>query len=191
MWLSDRNTAIPEANNALVLGPNLAKVFFANLPVDWSALDELRQRDVMQEMDQPIKWYELKTAVKSWHKVESRDQTRYHQMPSNRSMMTTYFTFLTSPTTTGWRKLIFMSGTKSKLCQYQKVETYPIPKKWRGVTLVDIWAKIFNSILCGRAFKIMKAHGVKYQFFSPLEVGCPDGTYITTTTYPSGLILQS
>ena len=55
------------------------------------------------------------------------------------------------------------------------------PKKWCGFTLTDIWAKIFSSILCGCAFKIIKAHGVKYQFGSTSGMGCQDGRFTFKT----------
>ena len=56
MWLTDRNTTTTDADNSLVLGPYFAKVFCANLTFDWSILTEVRQIDVMQEIDQPISW---------------------------------------------------------------------------------------------------------------------------------------
>ena len=40
------------------------------------------------------------------------------------------------------------------------------PNKWRGVNLMDIGSKIFSSLLCKRLFRIIKKHGVKYQFGS-------------------------
>ena len=46
------------------------------------------------------------------------------------------------------------------------------PNKFRSITLIDIGDKIFSSILCGCALKIIKAHGVKYQFGSTPGVGC-------------------
>ena len=45
------------------------------------------------------------------------------------------------------------------------------PNTLHGVTLMDIGAKIFSRILCGRAFNIIKAHGVKYHFGSTSGVG--------------------
>ena len=63
MKLPYRNTATADAKNSLVLGQHFAKVFCANLPVDWFALDEVIQIDVIQEIYQPISWYELKAAV--------------------------------------------------------------------------------------------------------------------------------
>ena len=50
------------------------------------------------------------------------------------------------------------------------------PNKWRGFTLIDIGSKIFSSILCTRLFKIIRKHGVTYQFCSTPVVGCQDGS---------------
>ena len=63
MRLPDGNTAKTDAQNAYVLGPQFSKVFCADRPIGWSALDEVRQRDVTQEIYQPISWDELKAAV--------------------------------------------------------------------------------------------------------------------------------
>ena len=46
---------------------------------------------------------------------------------------------------------------------------------------MDIGAKVFSSLICKRSFKIIKKHGVKYQFvFSP-GVGCQHGTFTIKT----------
>ena len=42
---------------------------------------------------------------------------------------------------------------------------------------MDIGAKVFSSLICKRLFKIIKEHGVKYQFGSSPGVGCQDGTF--------------
>ena len=46
---------------------------------------------------------------------------------------------------------------------------------------MDIGAKVFSSLICKRLFKIIKKHGVKYQFGSSLGVGCQDGTFTIKT----------
>ena len=46
--LTDGNTATTDAKNYLVPGPHFAKLFCADHPVEWSALYEVRQRDVMK-----------------------------------------------------------------------------------------------------------------------------------------------
>ena len=42
---------------------------------------------------------------------------------------------------------------------------------------MDIGSKIFSSILCTRLFKIIRKHGVKYQFGSTPGVGCQDDRF--------------
>ena len=42
---------------------------------------------------------------------------------------------------------------------------------------MDIGAKVFSSLICKRFFKIIKKHGVKYQFGSSPGVRCQDGTF--------------
>ena len=42
---------------------------------------------------------------------------------------------------------------------------------------MDIGKKIYSSIMCGRLFKIISKHGVKFQFGSTPGVGYQDGTF--------------
>ena len=51
-----------------------------------------------------------------------------------------------------------------QLVPFLKIGDLSDPNKWRGVTLMDIGSKIFSSILCTRLFKIIRKHGVEYQF---------------------------
>ena len=63
MRIPDGSTATTETENSLVLGTNFFKVFCSDRPIDWYVLDEVRQREFMQEIDQPISWDELKAVV--------------------------------------------------------------------------------------------------------------------------------
>ena len=51
------------------------------------------------------------------------------------------------------------------------------PTKWIGVTLMYIRNNIYSSIMCGRLFKIINKHGVKYQFGYTPGVGCHERTF--------------
>ena len=42
---------------------------------------------------------------------------------------------------------------------------------------MDIGSKVFSSLICKILFKIIKKHGVKYQFGYSPGVGCQDGTF--------------
>ena len=55
------------------------------------------------------------------------------------------------------------------------------PNKWIGVNLMDIGSKVFSSLICKMLFKIIRKHGVKYQFWSSPGVGCQDGTFTIKT----------
>ena len=46
---------------------------------------------------------------------------------------------------------------------------------------MDIGDKVFSSLIYKRLFKIIKKHGVKYQFGSSPGVGCQDGTVTIKT----------
>ena len=46
---------------------------------------------------------------------------------------------------------------------------------------MEIGNKIYSSIMCGRLFKIISKHGVKYQFESTPGVVCQDGTFTIKT----------
>ena len=46
---------------------------------------------------------------------------------------------------------------------------------------MDIGSKVFSIILCARLFKVIKKHGVKYQFGSTPGVGCQDGKFTIKT----------
>ena len=46
---------------------------------------------------------------------------------------------------------------------------------------MDIEANVFSSLICKRLFKIIKKHGVKYQFGSSPGVGCQDDTFTIKT----------
>ena len=46
---------------------------------------------------------------------------------------------------------------------------------------MDLGSKNFSSILCTRLFKIIEAHGVRYQFGSTPGVVCQDGSFTIKT----------
>ena len=75
----------------------------------------------------------------------------------------------------------FTEWNEGQLVLVPKSKYLSDPKKWRGVTLMDIGSKIFSSILCTRLFKIIRKHGVKYQFGLTPGVGCQDGRFTIKT----------
>ena len=181
MQLLYGNTTTTDVDNALVLGPHFAKVFCANLPVEWFALYEVRKIDAMQEIYQPISWDEIKTTVT---KLINDKAPGLNKVPPNafKALNDDKLTQLLECFNKYWiEENDFDQWHKVQIAPVPKIGYLSNPKKWRGVTLMDIGEKIFSIILCGRAFKIIKAHEVKYQFASTPGVGCQDGSFTLKT----------
>ena len=47
--------------------------------------------------------------------------------------------------------------------------------------LMDLCSKIFSSVMNGRAFKLLDAHGTHFQFGGTPELGCRDGLFVLKT----------
>ena len=46
-----------------MLGPHFEKVFSKHRPIEWKMIIEIKQRQTMHELNKPISWAELKTAI--------------------------------------------------------------------------------------------------------------------------------
>ena len=125
----------------------------------------------MQEIDQPILWYELKAAVK---KLTNYREQGLNKIPPN------VFKPLNDDNLTHLLKISnnylleetdFDEWHKGQILPVPKIRNLYDPNKWRGLTLMNIGAKMFSSILCGCELNIIKSRGVKYQFGSTPGVG--------------------
>jgi hypothetical protein len=46
---------------------------------------------------------------------------------------------------------------------------------------MDVCSKIFSSIMNGHAFKLLNAHGTRFQFGGTPTLGCRDGLFVLKT----------
>ena len=135
----------------------------------------------MQEIDQPILWYELKAAVTKL--TNDRDQG-LNKVPPN------VFKALNDENLTQLLRILnnylleetdFDEWHKGQIVPVPKIGNLFDPNKWRGFTLTNIRANMFRSILCGCALNIIKSCGVKYQFGSTPGVGWQNGRFTRKT----------
>ena len=63
MRLSTGKLATTDKENAEVLGPHFEKVFNKHRPIEWEVINKIKQRQTMHELNKPILWAELKTAI--------------------------------------------------------------------------------------------------------------------------------
>ena len=78
-------------------------------------------------------------------------------------------------------RLDYLEWHKSQVIPVPKSGDPYDPKKWIGLNLMDIGAKVFRSMMCKRVFKINNLHGVKYQFGSSPGFGCQCGLFTLKT----------
>ena len=59
MWPPNRELETTDTENVSVFGPRFQRVFNNHIPIYWSMLENIKQRDVMDKLDQTILWYEI------------------------------------------------------------------------------------------------------------------------------------
>ena len=60
MCLPNGKLATTDAENASIFGPYFHRVFNSHRPIDWPVVDKMKQIDVIEELDHPISWDEIK-----------------------------------------------------------------------------------------------------------------------------------
>ena len=63
MRLSTGKLATTDKENTEVLGQHFKKVFNNHRPIEWHVIDKIKQLQTMYELNEPITWAELKTAI--------------------------------------------------------------------------------------------------------------------------------
>ena len=63
MRLPTGKLATTDKENAEVLGTHFEKVFNNHRLIEWEVINEIKQRQTMNELNNPISWAELKTAI--------------------------------------------------------------------------------------------------------------------------------
>ena len=72
--------AATDKDNEEVLEPHFGKVFINHHPIEWNLIDEIKQRQTMYELNEPISWAELKTAIA---KLANDKATGLNKVPPN------------------------------------------------------------------------------------------------------------
>ena len=169
--------ASADAENSSVMGPHFKKVYTNHQQVVWDNLDAIPQRSEMIELDSEITWEELQQAIS---KLRNGKAPGLNDVPPDalNSLTKNNLANLLEHLNSFWHKEVeFEECHKGRVVPVLKSGNLSDPDKWRGVTLMDIGSKHFSSILCTRLFKIIEAHGVRYQFGSTPGVGCQDGIF--------------
>jgi hypothetical protein len=52
-----------------------------------------------------------------------------------------------------------------------------ITNKWRGIMLMDMFSKVFLSVMTAQAFALLDKHGRRFHYGGTPEIGCRDGLF--------------
>ena len=179
--LPSAKLATTDAENASIMDPHFEKVYTNHREIDWPVLLGIEQRSTLWELDASISWEELRKAIV---KLANEKSPELNDIPPDAfkaltdENLRTLLAFLNS----FWDDEVnFDEWHEGQMVPVPKSGNLSDPNKWRGVTLMDLGSKIFSSIMCTHLFRIIDAHGVKYEFGSMQGVGCQDGSFTINT----------
>ena len=167
--------------NMSVFGPHFERVYNNHRPVDFSILNEIPQRPTLLDIDSPITFDEVNTAI---NKLKNGKSPGLNGIPPkaykamNGTMRKRVHQYIFD----------FFEGHED-YNEWHLSQCVPVPKsgslsdpnKWRGVMLMDVCSKVFSSVMNGRAFRLLDLHGTKFQFGGTPTIGCQDGLFTLKT----------
>ena len=182
MKLPSGALASTDKENASIFGPHLEKVYNAKRPVDWDYVKKMKKREKIWSLNDQISWGEFKQAIANltYDKAAGLNKVSPNAIKALADDNLTYlFEFCKSIFA---EEKDYREWHESQVCPLPKAgKDATDPNNWRGICLMDMGAKVFSSIMCKRAFKLIHKYGVKYQFGSTPKVGCQDGTFCIKT----------
>jgi hypothetical protein len=181
MKMANGKPATNGKENMAVFGPHFERVFNNHRPVDPTILDEIPQHPILHEIDSPITFDKVNTAI---NKLKNGKSSGLNGIPpeaykamnvATRRRIHEYATafFEGDADYEGWHA--------SQCVPVPKSGNLSDPNKWRGVMLMDVCCKIFSSVMNGRAFHLLELHGTRFQFGGTPTLGCQDGLFTLKT----------
>ncbi len=181
MKMADGKIATNGKENMAVFGPHFERVFNNHRPVNLTILTDVPQRPTLHDLDLPITYKEADAAI---NKLKNGKSPGLNGIPPEA------YKAMNTKTRRKIHKFIyaFLEG-KVDYEGWHDSQCVPVPKsgnlsdlnKWRGVMLIDVCSKIFLSVMNGRAFRLLKLHGTKFQFGGTPTLGCQDGLFTLKT----------
>ena len=131
MWMRLPNGKLvtTDAENASIFGPHFDRVFNNHIPIDWTVLESIKQRYMMEELDPRISWDEIK---KSTTKLVNEKAPGINGVPPN------VFKAINDKNLT-WILLFFnqLWSVQADSNKWHLGQVVPIQKKATSVTLAS------------------------------------------------------
>ena len=180
MKMEDGGLSSTDEEHIGVFGPHFDRVLNNKKEIDFTVLELIKQRETMTELDDPLTRDEFERAV---DKLKAGKASGLNGVPPEafKAMDEELRSLVFGYCVRYWEGEDFRGWQMSQCVPVPKSGDLSNPNKWRGVMLMDVMSKIFSSILNGRIFKIVEAHGSRFQFGGTPKVGCADGLFTIKT----------
>ena len=169
--------ATTDKENMEVMMPHFTKVFNNDKPVDWTLLNEIKQKATMFDLNDPTTYLEFSRCL---------FRMKNNKAPGISGVTVEAIKALEAPIRSRIHRLIveFWEGKKDHeewhinlLACLPKSGDLADPNKWRGICLIDMTSKICSCLINERLHKVLKKHGLETQSGSTPERGCADATF--------------
>ncbi len=181
MRLPDGSRASNASKNMSIFSPHFNRVFNTHHGTNPTLLDQVPQRRTLWELNDPITWDEFRKAVMKLKNTKAPGLTGVPP-EAFKAMSPTNLRHVYNHVND-----FFLGDANYE--QWHRSQCVPVPKsgdvsdpnKWQGIMLMDVCSKIFSSVMNGRAFKLLNAHGTCFQFGGTPTLGCRDSLFVLKT----------
>jgi len=165
-----------------VLAEHFHQVYNRKTNVDWNFINSISTKKTFHEISGPMTLDELNEAINklAWHKAPGRNGLSPNAIKAlNDDHRLILLQFLHQ----------WMDNPSLTFDDWQIATVTPLPKKgdlsdpnnWRGITLLDVTSKVVSIFINNRLQRLLKEHGVPYQFGATPSLGCVDAVFTLKT----------
>ena len=164
-----------------VMLPHCQHVFNNHKAVSPQALMHMKQRPLMQSLDNDLSDTEIRNALRQM-KNDKAPGSNGVPIEALKAMNDANFAIVREFLWKFWNNKTdydkWHSGTGTPI---PKTVNPDDPNKYRVINLMDVSSKLFSKIMTTRAQALMAKHGTTYQFGATPDVGCQDGSFVLHT----------
>eukprot|EP00956_Cyclotella_meneghiniana_P040928 scaffold209475_cov73-Cyclotella_meneghiniana.AAC.1 len=157
------------------------KVFNTIRPYSTQALESIKQRETLEDLDLDPTWEEFKRAV---------TKLKNDKKPGPNGVMPNAFKCMDNHNLTQiYNYIIDFWHNDADYPEWHTSTGSLVPKKgdlynlnqWRCINLMDVGSKILSCILTERTYRLLEKYGTKTQYGATPLVGCQEGSFTLKT----------
>ena len=133
-----------------ILATHFHKVYNSNIEIEWSVLDDLKQKPIRADMNLPLSLYEFEQAIR---------KLILHKSPGSNGVSSNSIKALNEENRIFLFKIYydyFENDQEIEECQFTCLKILPKkgnlldPNNWRGINLLDVVSKVISLVITSR-----------------------------------------